>query len=79
MLENISKLGTTLNNSEAKKVNGGLGPAQTGSSIVHGACNNGTHFSFAFSIETYEASLAQIRSTFCAGGGIAWVDAIAVL
>ncbi len=65
---NFKTLGKLLSIEEKKNINGGV--------KVHGACNNGAHFSFAFSVNTYQQSLAQIRSTICAGGGISYMDAL---
>lgn len=62
-------LGRLLSTEEKMNINGG-------GTKVHGACNNGAHFSFAFSVDTYQQSLAQIRSTICAGRGISYMDAL---
>ena len=68
MLKNESISGTVLTKSEQKSIKAGV--------RVHGACNNGTHFTFIFNVDTYEDSLAQIRNTLCAGGGIAYMQGI---
>lgn len=66
---NLKVLGRLLSKEEKIKVNGG-------GTKVHGSCNNGAHFSFVFSIDTYQQSLAEIRSTICGGGGILYMDAL---
>ena len=67
-LDQVKKMGKELSRSEKNEVLGGVEVK------LHGACNNGAHFSIVFHPNTYQESLNQVNSTLCGGTGIAYHD-----
>lgn len=68
-LDQIKSLGKELSKSELKLTFGG----ERGTNIAHGACNNGTTFSYSYVPGNSGDIDAFVNQHYCQGGGIAWI------